>query len=501
MGNKNAQILIWSFVGLLVFAVFALIFWLNSLQSWMPNYEPVKDEAYGSIVFQRYAKKKTDSREENYFELIDSLSQDAILESKSGGSYVFIGEKAYQDSTEAQLLLDFVAKGNQAWLLCEDFSWDFMMQLFFSELYAAERDEKWENYRLRMERIEKSENGEKEREDEELEIHEYDEFEGFEGLEDFQLPQIGDSNHIGPNDPYEHWSDIGEFIRYRADTSIQFISKPGSTDQLELEFAYMRQHEVDFYPWISFELSTLNHSPQEFEVLGEHRHGPFLIRVPHGDGEVFLHSVPLMACNYPLLRKDVFEFTKSYTQDMEGSFLVWDDYSREGRWIKDPTSGGQVRSSGNRPQIEDGPLSFIFSQPPLKAAWFVLMGLALLYLILGARRKQRAIPVFTPPNNTSVEYAETIGHMFRQKNEHHRLMKMQGELFKSFVRDRYSIQLKKDEKMDETLHLLAQKSDYSLDILKEIQFLSTKAKENQQGSEASLVRLHQLLEDFYANCK
>ena len=44
-------------------------------------------------------------------------------------------------------------------------------------------------------------------------------------------------------------------------------------------------------------------------------------------------------------------------------------------------------------------------------------------------------------------------------------------------------------------------SNYSVDILKEILFLSTKAKEDHQGSEASLVRLHQLLEDFYANCK
>ncbi len=483
--------MIWSFVGLLVLGIFVLIFWLNSLQSWRPSFEPLKEEAYGSIVFQRYAKKKTNNETENYYELIDSLSQDAVLESQIGGSYVFIGEKAYQDSTEAKLLLDFVANGNQAWLLCEDFSWDFMMQLFFEELYAEERREKWENYRLRMERKEAAQNGEEEEQDEEVQIID---------LEEIKIPQSGEPTYSESSYEYEHWSEIGEFLRYRADTTIRFVSMVDSSAPLELEFAYVQHHETDFYPWIAFDLGTLNHSPQEFEVLGEHRYGAFFIRIPYGEGEIFLHSVPLMACNYPLLREDVFEFTKSYTQEMDGSFLVWDDYSREARWIKDPTSGGQARSSGNRPQVKDGPLSFIFSQPPLKAAWFVLIGLAVLYLILGARRKQRAIPVFIPPSNTSVEYAETLGHMFRQKNEHHRLMKMQGELFKSFVRDRYSIQLKKDEQLEATLLLLAQKSDYSLEILKEILFLSTKAKEK-QGSEASLVRLHQLLEDFYANCK
>ena len=82
-------------------------------------------------------------------------------------------------------------------------------------------------------------------------------------------------------------------------------------------------------------------------------------------------------------------------------------------------------------------------------------------------------------------------------------MKMQGELFNSFVRERYGIKLnmQKDQNHNESqITLLAQKSDYSKDIIQEIFHLSTLAQKG-QGSEPSLVRLYQLLEDFYANCK
>lgn len=486
MGNNNAKIIIWSILGVIVLGIFAFIYWLNTLQSWIPNYEPETDEPYGSIVFQRYLKKKL-GEDISFIELEESPAKTEAFNQDNKGLYVFIGRSAYQDSSEISALLNYVAEGNQALFMCEDLPRDFMMTLFYPEFYKQERLDKWEAYRKRI-----NKEASDDEEDEQI-------------LEGAELEPYFDDLLSTPEE--KTWRDIDDFIQFRWDTTIHFTYSYGlaSTNALKpsLDFSYVSHHETSFMNWAFFNPKVLAESPQKHELMGEHRYGNYMIRVPHGEGEIFLNCVPLLGGNYSLLREDVFEFTNHYTSALKGDHLIWDNYSREARWIRDETTGGRTRSSAQTPEIKDGPLSFILSEPALKWAWFLLLALTFLYLILGARRKQRAIPVVLPPKNTSVEYAETLGHMFRQKNEHHRLMKMQGELFNSFVRERYGIKLnmQKDQNHNEAnITLLAQKSDYSKDIIQEIFHLSTLAQKG-QGSEPSLVRLYQLLEDFYANCK
>jgi len=59
----------------------------------------------------------------------------------------------------------------------------------------------------------------------------------------------------------------------------------------------------------------------------------------------------------------------------------------------------------------------ILSVPAFKFAYYLLIFSLLFYIIFQAKRRQKAIPIITPPQNTSKEFIETIGRLnFLQKD-------------------------------------------------------------------------------------
>ena len=56
------------------------------------------------------------------------------------------------------------------------------------------------------------------------------------------------------------------------------------------------------------------------------------------------------------------------------------------------------------------------SQPALRITWrLMLLGL-LLYLIFKGKREQRIIPIIKKPENTTVEFAQSISSVLRRKS-------------------------------------------------------------------------------------
>lgn len=125
----------------------------------------------------------------------------------------------------------------------------------------------------------------------------------------------------------------------------------------------------------------------------------------YGEGRLIFVSTPLLFTNYGIL-------------DREGRYYI----SRILSELKDlPVS----RLETYNPQLAEGqsPFSFLLSKPPLRTALYLTMLGIILFMFFTAKRKQRIIPVISPPVNRSVEFVELIGSLYFRKQDHADLVK------------------------------------------------------------------------------
>ena len=72
--------------------------------------------------------------------------------------------------------------------------------------------------------------------------------------------------------------------------------------------------------------------------------------------------------------------------------------------------------------VEQSPLRYFISQPPLRWAVDVAMVGALLFLIFGGRRRQRVIPIEKAPENHSLEFIHLVGSLYYHSHERRSLV-------------------------------------------------------------------------------
>ena len=65
------------------------------------------------------------------------------------------------------------------------------------------------------------------------------------------------------------------------------------------------------------------------------------------------------------------------------------------------------------------PLKFLFSTPPLKLAWYLLLGFILVFVIFNGKRRMGIIPVLPARKNTSLEHIQLLSKLYHQKNNHY----------------------------------------------------------------------------------
>jgi hypothetical protein len=169
--------------------------------------------------------------------------------------------------------------------------------------------------------------------------------------------------------------------------------------------------------------SFRNFSPDSVQVLAENqRQEPVLLRLRHGQGHIWICTVPLAFTNYYLLQEDGRRFMAGVFSLLPERPVLWDEYYKAGR------EGSQ------------SPLRYILEQPALEAAYFTAVGLLLLTVLVHGRRRQRAIPVVEPLRNTSREFAGTIARLYWQRGDHADLARKLTAQFREEVRRRLRLQ-------------------------------------------------------------
>lgn len=157
------------------------------------------------------------------------------------------------------------------------------------------------------------------------------------------------------------------------------------------------------------------------------------LRVPVGKGILYIHTTPLAFTNYNIRQDSLMEYCRQSLSYLRPGKIYWDE---ENRYYDSELADEDYSSADDK-----GPLEFILSEPNLRRAWYLMLLTALLYLIFGARRKQRVIPVLAKKENSSIEYAQVISGMFLKQKDHRKLVQLKIDIFKAHLRDRYGLRM------------------------------------------------------------
>ncbi|MBI5916114.1 MAG: DUF4350 domain-containing protein [Bacteroidetes bacterium] len=262
---------------------------------------------------------------------------------------------------------------------------------------------------------------------------------------------------------------------------------PGLQDEKGYPYRFLFFNAPQNYEW--------NYLPPRFfcdyqavfaslgQINGEHTN---FAKATCGRGEFYLHTTPLAFTNLHLIGERGLDYAGKVFSHLPAGKIYWDE--------REP---GLANPSGSARQ--PSPLKYILSQPPLAWVWYLLLGLAVLYLIFRAKRRQRVIPVLEHNSNTSLEFIGTIGRLFFIQNNHKQLAQQKMRLFLNFVRERYHVPTK--ELNEAFAKNLATRSDVPEDVVSRILLLHRNIDNSGFLSENTLVDFHRQVERFYRECK
>lgn len=207
------------------------------------------------------------------------------------------------------------------------------------------------------------------------------------------------------------------------------------------------------------------------------------IRMNWGKGRFYLSSMPRAFTNIGLLSEQGAHYAAVALSYLPVRPVIWDEYYKAG------TELGEERI--------ESPLRYILSQESLRWAYTLLLLGGLLFVIFGARRRQRIIPVIEPPRNTTLEFVETVGTLYHKHGDFRNVADKIILYFLDYVRSR--LNLATGEPDDELVRHVAERSgvDYDRVALLFDRIRTIREKDAITGEQ--LLKLSDDVEYFYRN--
>lgn len=472
--NKNNTIVITGIVVLVVIVIVAAF--LNRQLSWAETYEPDDNNPYGTQVL--YELLKVSRSDQSFIKVADTISKDLPIDpTDKEDSYLFIGNDLYADSNDVERIMKFVQAGNSAFIFTftpHHLVTDSLLRGRYSSKQEVEESVVIEEDNLVEEDYEDSSDYENYSEEEQIDEY-YNEY----------IKQESDRLMVA-----DHYSDTTVNIRLnefnQGKSYYDLVRKYKDKKRLS-DWFYFQENIVTYHGDSVKHLGTIDKSYSNY------------IKFKYGKGYFYLHTTPLVFTNYYMINDTTMNYCRDALSYLGNGNIYWDEENR----TYDYKAANHHSQADNPSKPSEGPLEFILSEPSLKAAWYLILAGTVLYLMFGAKRKQRIVQPMENMENTSIEYAEVISQMFMKQSDHKKLVSMKMDLFRSFLRDRFRIKLpsNRQEESENLYNEIALKSNISADLVQDIfdnyNYLNTIV----QVETAEMLAFHNKLEHFYNNCK
>ncbi|MGB3850097.1 MAG: DUF4350 domain-containing protein [Tunicatimonas sp.] len=250
------------------------------------------------------------------------------------------------------------------------------------------------------------------------------------------------------------------------------------TLQLEVDIRLAPALQADTLPQQTFDQTyfTAYDSARTTVLARDGDAHPVLLRMRLGAGALILSSVPYRFTNYHLLKENGAGATSRMLSYLPVRDVHWTEYYQTGR--REATT----------------PLRYVLSEPALRWALYLTLGGLLLFMVLEAKRKQRAIPVVKPPANTTLEFVGTVSKLFLRTRDHKNIADKQVHYLLDELRTRYRLDT---STLDEAFaDRLAHKSGRSKEEVQRLIATIRRVQQQETLSEEELVGLRREIEGF-----
>ena len=206
------------------------------------------------------------------------------------------------------------------------------------------------------------------------------------------------------------------------------------------------------------------------------------IKVPFGEGNIFLHLEPKAFTNYNLLKEERYKYAEGIMSYLPDNNIYFDSYSK----IQTGYDGDVEKESN---------LGWFLEQLSFKWAWYTALIFSLLFIIFNAKRRQRIIKIIKPLQNTTIAFVKTISNLYYETQDHKNLIDKKINYFLEKIRTDFNI----DTAIlnEEFVQKLASKTGKKKEEVKKLIDLINWLRSKNEFFEENLIKLNRELEVFY----
>ncbi|RYG17031.1 MAG: DUF4350 domain-containing protein [Chitinophagaceae bacterium] len=206
------------------------------------------------------------------------------------------------------------------------------------------------------------------------------------------------------------------------------------------------------------------------------------VKYNYGKGNLYLIAGPGFYSNFNLLDKYGAEYAAKTFSYLQGTkTVIYDEY------FTIPKTG------------ETDLLRVFFKHPELKYAYYLTIFSLLLFVFYDIKRRQRIIPIADPYTNTSVEYAHVVGSVYYHERNNLDIAYKKLNYLAEHLRSRYY--LKTNEIQSDFAEALQQKTGINETLAKTLTRYFMQIPTLNDFSDAELIGLNDIIEQFYKNTK
>jgi hypothetical protein len=290
---------------------------------------------------------------------------------------------------------------------------------------------------------------------------------------------VGEGNQVFISS-FQIGDSLLSYLKVRQLNSFFYLS---SEDSLRLSvYDPVKSDSLSFvYPGMSADNYAISIDSQYTTVLGRDADGhPDFIRFTYkGGGAIYLQFAPMAFTNFFLLHKNNRAYYENVFSYLPSSVteVMWDDYFR------------------NTNKSNFSALQYIFTNQSLKWAFWLILALFLIIYLFESKRRQKLIPAVRPLQNSSLDFAKTIGRLYYQQKDNSNLVSKMIVHFLDHVRTKYNLSTSVLD--DEFTERLSYKSGFGKQELKLLIDDIRAFQANAVPSDQALLDLNKKMESFY----
>ncbi|MCC6372208.1 MAG: DUF4350 domain-containing protein [Bacteroidia bacterium] len=255
------------------------------------------------------------------------------------------------------------------------------------------------------------------------------------------------------------------------------ISKKG----VEITFTATNLKQKKYsYPLLLNTSGFSNFDSTKFNVLAFYNNNKAcFIHAKIGNGHIYLSSIPDAFGNYFVVNHNNRFVAYTMLSKLSSKKIIWDEHYK-------------TYNTANYSLLK-----FILESDSLYAAYLLMIAGILLYMLFESKRRQKAIKVIVPPENSTLQFVSVISHVYYNSKNHKHVAVEKIKYFYETVRKKFNVNTSSinAEFMDE----MATLSGIDKTKVKQLFNYCEQIKTAGQITEYDLVELNRQIHNFNKN--